>query len=588
MRFAVYCFIIIVMATAPVYGDYNDYSDVLAYLETRHSPAYETIAEVSDTDHNQLIFKNPVKIPVRGQELLVLKKTGDKPVSLFSIKAVIKVNAIHGRTITARVIKKFEGTIEPKDPIALPPPPKIGLSTNIEEKQDSLEYNNLLQALLGDHYDVVEISASENLHEMDNYALRVHLSKSRKNATVKINSLYTGSTLFSRTYSLSDLSNSLDFAKNKTFAQQTTGTTVKSRKPDKKSRDPAMVAQFDNVKNIRLPEAFTRVVAAELDGTPPKELVLLNNNGVFAFTLNQGKLTLLNAHQFNDSKLISLHLHAMDATGDGTEEVFATCARKTTYLDAPDTNLRSAALDWQQDRFTVLDENIGFYLRATHEPSGKPILLGQEKKGPEKYAGPVFQVQWDRINKKFSKGPEYGPASGIYSLYQFIFSCGSAEKVLILGPENHVSLYRLPDEHLLDTTDVGFGAYKEIAYPIRLAEKTYRGGFDEEINSREAFAPRRFVFAKEFESQCFFVDKSRAPGKKISEKLINLISPKDELDRIVGLTCASDKLYQSWSSEKIPRDLIDYVFFQQNQKTNLLGLVRDNKGYALEVLSRQD
>jgi hypothetical protein len=84
------------------------------------------------------------------------------------------------------------------------------------------------------------------------------------------------------------------------------------------------------------------------------------------------------------------------------------------------------------------------------------------------------------------------------------------------------------------------------------------------------------------------VDKSRAPGKKISEKLINLISPKDELDRIVGLTCASDKLYQSWSSEKIPRDLIDYVFFQQNQKTNLLGLVRDNKGYALEVLSRQD
>lgn len=587
MKSAVYCLMVIIMGTAPVYGVSGDYIDIFTYLETRHAPAYETIAEVADTDQNQLIFKNPVKIPVRGQELLVLKKAGGKPVSLFSVKAVIKVNAVYDNTIGAKVIKKVDGSIEAKDPIALPPPPKIGLSTNIEEKQDSLAYNSLLQALLGDHYDVMEISGAEDLQEPDNYALLIHLGQSRKNATIKINSLYTGSTLFSRTHSLSDLSDSLDSGGYETLAQQTAGTTAQRRKPDKQSRDP-MAAQFDKAKTIRLPEAFRRVVAAELDGTPPKELVLLNDNGVFAFSLNQGALRLLKAHPFTDHKLIGLHLHAMDATGDGTEEVFATCARKTTYLDAPDTNLRSAALDWQEDGFTVLDDNIGFYLRVIHESSGVPILLGQEKKGPEKYAGPIFEVHWDRENKKFSQGREYEPSSGIYSLYQFTFGCGSPEKALILEPENHVSLYRLPDEHLLDTTDVGFGKYKEIAYPVRLAEKTYRGGFDEAITSREAFAPRRFVFAKEFQNQCFFMDKGRTPEKKVSEKLISLISPKDGLDRIVGLTCASDNLYQSWSSEKIPRDLIDFVFFQQNQKTTLLGLVRDNKGYTLEVLSKQD
>jgi hypothetical protein len=90
------------------------------------------------------------------------------------------------------------------------------------------------------------------------------------------------------------------------------------------------------------------------------------------------------------------------------------------------------------------------------------------------------------------------------------------------------------------------------------------------------------------EDLSLFVDKGRVPEKKASEKLISLISPKDGLDRIVGLTCDSDNLYQSWSSKKIPRDLIDFVFFQQNQKTTLLGLVRDNKGYTLEVLSKQD
>src|SRR6056297_3212597 len=247
---------------------------------------------------------------------------------------------------------------------------------------------------------------------------------------------------------------------------------------------------------------------------------------------------------------------------------------------------RLPPLPWQADHFAVLCKDIPFYLRVANPPEGGKILLGQRKKGAEQFAGPIFKVKWNPQTQTLTQGPDYGPASSIHSLYQFIFASGSKERVLILEPDNFVSLYRLPEETLLDATDKNFGPYHEIPYPVRLKEKKYLGEF-EGITCRDAFAPRRFLFRKEFQGQCFLIQKGRTESSGMKDKFFNLIGSKKGTDRIVGLRHRSGQIYPTWTSKSVPRDMIDFSFFKQEDGINLLSLVRDSQGYALEIIARK-
>ncbi|MFO7838832.1 MAG: VCBS repeat-containing protein [Desulfosalsimonadaceae bacterium] len=596
MRSLVYCSVCFIFSAVLAFAAPQDYSAIFDYLGKNHPPGSTIIASVKDVGGKRLVFAKAGEKPARGQELLVLQETEGKPAALYPLKAVIKVDSIINDTIIASIIEKVSGPVKAEDPIACPAGPKIYLSSNIEQKQDDYAYTGVLEALLSENYDVIEIPDPSDLPDKKDYGLHMHLYKSKKHLTVKIHSIYTSSTLFSKIYSTSEQSGSRSSEEETITTPQPTKLSG-PKGPGKQPAEPETAEQQKEQQTfassaeaprkeakIRLPEAYQRIVAAELDGKPPGELVLLNNKGVFAFTNDKNSLTRLGAHNFRSSDLIGLHLHAMDLNKDGTDEVFATCGKKISYLGADDTRINSVALDWKHNKFVPLATEIPFYLRAVQQPEGEKILLGQKKEGPEPFEGPIFQVRWNQEEKTFGQGPDYQPAAHIYCLYQFVFASGAKNKVLVLEPANHVSLYKMPEERLLDTTDIHFGKYQEIPYPVRLEEKKYRGGFDDEISSEEVYALRRLMRKPEFQDQCFLIQKGRTT-EGLQDKLLNFITRKTGRDRIVALQSSSGELYISWKSEAVPRDLIDFAFLTQNGRTRLLALERDSRGYALEVMS---
>lgn len=601
IKYALCCALSVLLPASLSVGAPLDYAEVLNYVKTHCPPDKEIIATVSDVYQERLVFSTPQKNLHQKQELVVLKKLNNQSRFLFPVKAVIQVKSITGDQVAARLTKEFAGPVKPGDPVTFPAAPKIYLSSNIESKPDSSAYNSLVQALLSENHDVIELASGSSIPETEGYGLHLSLNISNKQLTAKIRSVYTRSTLYTKSYPVSEQTQAPPAAAPSSAAHQPPEREDEDKdraafKPEKQTGDSAgdarqkeqdftRAAAFQNHEKVRLPREFQRLVAAELDGAPPKELILLNQEGIFAFAWRNSDLSHLNTYRFKEKNCLGLHLHALDLDRDGTDEILATCGHQIKYMEATDTAINSLALDWQTEHFTPLCEDIPFYLRAVKQPEGGKILLGQKKKGPEQYAGAIFKVSWDPQTQTLTQGPDYPPASAIHSLYQFIFASDSKDRVLILEPDNFVSLYRLPEEKRLDVTDENFGPYHEIPYPVRLEEKEFRGGF-EGITSKEKFAPRRFLLKKEFQNQCFLIQKGRT-DEGIKSKFFNLIGLKKGTDRIIGLQHRSEQISQAWASKPVPRDVIDFAFFRQDDSINLLALVRDNQGHALEVLAEK-
>ena len=587
MRSLVYCAACVFISAVFAFAGSPDYASLLKYLDARYAASIESIATVDDIHHQKLIFEKPRKKMVRGEELLVLKAVSGKPPALYDTKAVIKVTAVRGSTIVARVVHTMTGPPQSGDPVVRPASPRIFLSRDSADSQTAPAYQRLLQTLLSANYHVIETARPESIERTGGYGLHVHVSESTDQTAVNIRSIYTPATLFSETYALSDAPGADAGGAHTGMAA---GSSPATASPSRPAIKPEAVPPKDRgtdkskAQKLRLKENFNKITRAELDGVPPEELILLSNKGVFAYRLVDERITRLDTYLFESKDRIGLHLYAMDLDGRGRETVLATCAQKTTYMDAEDSTIRSLALDWKEGHWIVRAADIPYYLRVLQTPESGPLLLGQKKQGPETYSGPIFRVQWDGRKETFSRDPAYPPATGIHCLYQFVFAGGSTEKILLLEPNNHVSLYQMPEERLLDMTDVQFGAYREADFPVRLAEKKYRGGFDDAITSQKAHAVRKLLPEPKLQSRCFFIQKRRT-SEGFGGQMLELIRRETGRDRVIALEAKGQALHESWTSEGVPRDLVDFTFLRGDDKIQILALARDARGYILEFLS---
>jgi len=384
MRSLVYCTACVLIPAVFAFAAPPEYGALLEYLDVRYAESIETVATVDAVHQKKLIFKSPPERPVRGQELLVLKAIEGKPPALYDTQAVIKVTAVHGSSIAARVVHTLTGPPQSGDPVVRPANPTIFLSRDRAESQTAPAYQRLLQTLLSANYHVIEAAGPENIEQTDGYGLHVHVSESAKQAAVKVRSIYTPATLFSETYALSDAPGG-DAAGGHTgmAAGSPPAITSPSRPTIKPEGAPPRDRGADTPKAQKIPltEKFNRITTAELDGAPPEELVLLNNKGVFACQFEKDSLTRMDAYLFESKDRIGLHLHAMDIDGSGGETVLATCAQETTYMDAEDSAIRSLALDWKDGHWIIRAADIPYYLRVLQTPASGPLLLGQKDDG---------------------------------------------------------------------------------------------------------------------------------------------------------------------------------------------------------------
>ncbi len=592
----------------PLYANASTlkWDTLINFLETRFPPTFKKISQIKEKYKDRVVFRFKGQPPKRGTEYLVLSNEPNVPLYLQRPAGVIRVESIFGEEALAQVMAVLGQKIAVGDNIVIPSSPVIYLYTNIKDKDVFEPYQTLRDSLLKKNYEVVEIKGNKVIPATDRYGIVIRLEGGKNYLVCKVQSLYSKDTLFAQTIKYSQAiateapvgQNIILAARQPVVVAQppmtptgvtppvtTTsqaGTFHRAQVPSATVSDfrKAMASVEHNFYRVR--EDYKRFVICEVDGDRNPDFVFLNDRGIFRYTLHDGQLEYIDKYTFNNNDIVALHLHAMDLDGDGKDELLVTLAEKLIVLDKKDSRLVSMILTHEGTAYSPLATQLPYYLRVIQDRSGKKVLLAQRKGKYDPYDGDIYQLEWDSGAGSITAPVIYEPARDIYSIYQFNLVPDNPQHVIILEPNHYINGYFTPEERVDATSDIDFGPFREIPYPIKLEKDEYRGGFDKKT-FHYVFAPRRFELHLEYDGQSFLINKEREP-QTIVGKIKTVIKQGNGKDSIAAVKWIGNQIPTTWESKRISKDLLDFSFVHQGNKDMLFVLVRDQKGYAVETI----
>ncbi len=117
--------------------------------------------------------------------------------------------------------------------------------------------------------------------------------------------------------------------------------------------------------------ASRSMTVADGDGDGKNEIFILSDKRIHAMRVEQGKLIEVNAMELS-SRGEHIRISALDLDRDGASEIILSSHRD----DYPD----SAILSWKNGRFSVVAEDLDYYLAVVRMPPNyAPVLIGQDK-----------------------------------------------------------------------------------------------------------------------------------------------------------------------------------------------------------------
>ncbi len=558
---------------------------IFSFLEKRYPNKFVILSKVEEIAQDQIILqKTPFLEP--GDELLVVEKKEGMSFYLYPKKSIIKVRSMFGNKALAYVVYKIKN-ITPEDLVVKPFAPTIFLYSNIKERDSFPPYQKLLQELLKRGYEVKEIYYKDKIKPTPrSYGLLLRLEGLTDHLLYKIQSIYTQDTMFSITKKTT-----YSFVTEVPAGKSLFESASASKKEDELAY-PIVASSFTtshsfkkastrpSPRRIRLGEEYRRLVICDLDGNGTKEFVLLGERGIRAYSFKNGHLFPFAYYTFPQD-MYGLHMHTIDINKDGKDDIVVTVGKDEMILEAEDTSLHSMILTYNQRSFRALVRNLPYYLRVIEDRHGNKILLGQKRGDFSPYMGDIVSFIW-KGGHLSSSGP-YLPAKGVYSLYQFNLLPHEFKRISILEKTGHVSVYFTPSERLEFITDKSYGEYNVIPIKVRLREpKFVKGGF-EKTTYQLFYVGRRFCLKREYDDQLFLINKQRKVASGL-EKLKTRFLEQDREDSIVALKWDGKILQQTWQSETISKDIIDFAFLSYKGEDKLFVLVMDSQGYAIEEL----
>jgi hypothetical protein len=599
---AAFFFALCALASGIVHAHVVSYERLTEYLGSHYPPKYRILSQVEEIHHRRMAFAAPKDLVSRGHELLVLKHEPDVPEYLLPQAGVIRVTSQLDDKILAQTLTSLGDAIEEGDLVAQPASPVLYVYTNIRDKESSSQYTHLIDTLLDHNHEVVEVYGQDIQRYADRYGLILRLeSVAGDTLAVKVQSLYSGDTFFAYTQNspsqiqtIADAGIPLHMAKPAAVKQasaelQSSVPSVSTPQDEaQKSEKPeTQTAGFEQAKPLyhrevlRLDRNYSRFVPCEADGDPGSEFALLRTDGLDIYDYREGTLQQLAGSSFGFDNSVGLHLHALDITGDGQDELFVTVGKVETTPYGKDTSINSRILAYKDGQVHTYVRDIPYYLRVIEESNGNQILIGQKKGESEPYVGDIFRFTWDAKNQKLVNRGLYEPAAEIYSLYQFVFQPHAPDHVLILEPTNDVAAYFTPKEELRDISDKNFGRFRFMPYPVLKDKATFIQTTEE--NSRTVFAPRRFALKNAFDTQAFVINKQRQNHSGLN-RIKDFMGGRNAQDSLVGLKWNGQNIQETWESKKISKDIYDFGFCTSQGEDRVFVLVRDTQGFSLQTL----
>lgn len=583
------------------------WNSLLSFLQERFPAVYEPVGRVEQIHEDRIVFqlhKHQIS-PERGTELLITSHKDGIPVYLQIPCSLIKVvSAFNNRMLATRTMQLGE-MCQIGDTVVIPASPTLYLYTNIIDKDTFQPYRNLLESLISHNLEVVELMAPRITEPPSRYGVLLRLEATEGHLISRIQSLYSGNTLHTMAVEYTEhvaisRPNGTPVvltAKNETASLSTAlavspqhakgDMSAERNEPRPSSAIQSAKPSFTTISEttpsedfFALDDAYKRFVPVQLDENQ-NAFVLLNDNGISAFRTENSGLRLLDEFHFNDETIIALHLHSIDLTGDGKDEMLVTLVDRKNVVGTTDSRLCSMILSLENNHFKVLSKEIPYYLRVIEDREGRKIVIGQGKGRYDPYEGAIFKMQYHPADGSFHAKAPYPPANEIYSVYQFNLHPADVYRVLIIEPTDYIYGYYTPAERVEAEAPHNYGKYNEIGYPQRLEKEAYNRG---EFNSRTSatvYAPRRFILKNAYDQQCFFIKKQRRPEDDPGVSLKNLLGRTGNEDSLVALSWRNKKIQETWESERIGKDILDFGFHDGR----IYILSRNSMGnYAIETI----
>ncbi|HDS16894.1 MAG TPA: hypothetical protein ENN66_09900 [Proteobacteria bacterium] len=335
---------------------------------------------------------------------------------------------------------------------------------------------------------------------------------------------------------------------------------------------------------IELKSPYKRLVFADCDHQPGQELVLLNNQWLEIYTFSHLEIKPVARYRLPDNDFIPIHLHAGDFNHNGLDEIYLSLGRPVIVDNKLDTSLHSIILEPGETALQLLGGDLPYYFRTIEQRDGKVVLLTQEMGDFKQYKTPIHWAGY--YNGGFAIRGEYQPARDVFSLYNFNLSPFNDEHLLILDEVGHLAGFNGRNSERLITADHHYGVFAETPYNQKLKNVEFTGGFSDSKSAEIRFTARRFINCNNYGQQIFLIRKGRAAESGPAEKGLNLfVDNQVKYDQIVGIQWQNGEIRESWQSPRLPRDIIDFAFTQENGRETMVILTRNHDGkYALELM----
>ena len=584
--------LIAIFFCAPQAGAANfNFQGTLDFLQQNFPENRQLVGKVSQTSPNKLIFTANKDLE-KNRALLVLDRQKNKSYHLSPLNSILQINSKIGNRYVAKILSKLDGKgPSSKDPVVVPASPTVYLYSNIKNRDGFQPYQKMLQKLIQANFPVVELYEPEVNISRKKYSLLLRLEgTSDKNLVSKVQSIYSRETMYSQAHKGQgkfQISAPVgkDILLKEKIATQETKTAQVDQSPKKQSPTPK--PGFEQVdtevksQEYRLEDKFNRLNICQLDSSPEPEFVLLNNNKLQVFKQVPDGLKSVYEYSLQEEDLLGLHLHSMQLDKEQGEELILTLGEKKSFSGAENTELRSKILTWENNKLQVLADRLPYYLRVIENRSGEEVLLAQKKGNHDPFTGKIYKLQLGQ-NAEINR-TAYPQAKDIYSIYQFNLAPQAQDTVMILEPSNIVTAYHSTTEKIRDRTDRNLGEFNILPYPIKLERTKVKDDF-EKVKSRDYYAPRRFCLKTAYGDQMFTINAQRK-SKWNLDKLKDFVLNTRQKDSLLAFEWAGESIQNTWESEELNKDILDFAFLPGKKQDRIFLLLRDSRGFALQSVN---
>lgn len=205
-----------------------------------------------------------------------------------------------------------------------------------------------------------------------------------------------------------------------------------------------------------LPMTGIGMVVGDTDSDGQNEVLILEEDGVFAYRVEEGRLRLIADYKVG-SRIRCLNINLIDLNRDGLQEIVISA------LYGEETPA-SYILNFKDGSFSVIDDDIRLLLNVVRTPPDYlPVLVGQKVKMPRIFFGSVSEVVRQGNTYQLERSLNLPSRANVFNFAYLPFE--QEYKILVVNEKNKLLVYSATGHLQAGTEEMYAGSSLGIVKP---------------------------------------------------------------------------------------------------------------------------